>query len=304
MDLLQSVMTSNREHKLSLRRTKAKGNQNSPPQHTETLTKMAANDDDNIIKETIKDVLTNDVQLLQPLISSVVTGILQTPEIFNSLVNAVSQAVAAKIADKITPAVKQSVYESVSMDITTTNKEVDKLSKELSKLKNEKLVLEGRVEEGEQYSRRNCLLLHGVPESPDENTTSLAIDTINHHLCDIKTKVKLNLNAKQFDRSHRLGRIKHRDSDNTSPKPRPIIIKFVSYSDRSIVYRAKRGFKRTPLLITENLTQKRMSIYREAQRMAREEEIKSTWTQDGTIFVLTNNSRKIIILSLADLENL
>ena len=30
--------------------------------------------------------------------------------------------------------------------------------------------LEEKVEKQEQYSRRNCLLLHGVPTKPDENT--------------------------------------------------------------------------------------------------------------------------------------
>ena len=39
----------------------------------------------------------------------------------------------------------------------------------------------GVVEKQEQYSRRSCLLLHGIPEKKQENTDELCIKVINEH---------------------------------------------------------------------------------------------------------------------------
>ena len=36
-----------------------------------------------------------------------------------------------------------------------------------------------QVDEQEQYSRRNCLLIHGVEENQNENTDILSINIIN-----------------------------------------------------------------------------------------------------------------------------
>ena len=38
--------------------------------------------------------------------------------------------------------------------------------------------LKGCLDRQEQYSRRNCLLIHGLPESKNENTDELVIDTV------------------------------------------------------------------------------------------------------------------------------
>lgn len=55
-----------------------------------------------------------------------------------------------------------------------------------------------KLEEQEQYSRRNCLIIHGIPESDRENTTKLAIYTIDNHL-----QLNFKLSHMDIDRSHR-----------------------------------------------------------------------------------------------------
>ena len=77
--------------------------------------------------------------------------------------------------------------------------------------------LRDELDSQEQYSRRNCLLLHGVPET-DADTTAAALGIIDRNL-----NIKLPRNT--IDRSHRLGR------DTGEGKPRPIILKFVSFRD-------------------------------------------------------------------------
>ena len=39
--------------------------------------------------------------------------------------------------------------------------------------------LSSQVEKQEQYSRHNCLLLHGIPENKNEKTDDLYLATIN-----------------------------------------------------------------------------------------------------------------------------
>ena len=69
----------------------------------------------------------------------------------------------------------------------------------------------------EQYSRRNCFLIHGLPESKNENTNELVIDTI-------KEKMGEEIEKNEIDRSYRLG------APQNNGKSRPIIIKFVRYN--------------------------------------------------------------------------
>ncbi len=233
--------------------------------------------------DAVREALSADSTILQPLITSVVTNIMKSPEIFNSLVEAVTKAVTEKIS--------QSIYDSMSHDIACTQEKVDQLEDSIKELKIANDQLKQELDDAEQYSRRNCLLLHGIKESKKENTTTTFIETMGTHL-------GIELSPDHIDRSHRLGR--HGPGD----KPRPIIIKFVSYRHRELVYRNKRKLKNSSLLITESLTSSRMALYREAHKMTKEGRIKSVWSTDGRIVVLSNKDDKITVSSRADLEKL
>ena len=51
----------------------------------------------------------------------------------------------------------------------------------VSSLKNEHKQLKSDVENQEQYSTRNCLLVHGVPKK-GESTDSIVLNALNEHL--------------------------------------------------------------------------------------------------------------------------
>ena len=65
--------------------------------------------------------------------------------------------------------VKQEVYESVSIDIaqttTQTTDAAHELEKRVAHLERENTSLHDKNDAQEQYSLRNCLLLHGVSET-------------------------------------------------------------------------------------------------------------------------------------------
>ena len=60
------------------------------------------------------------------------------------------------------------------------------------------------VDELEQYSRRNCLLLHGVQENENENTDDIVLKTMSEEL-DIEIK------ENDLHRTHRIGNRSRKD---------------------------------------------------------------------------------------------
>ena len=63
------------------------------------------------------------------------------------------------------------------------------------------------VDQQEQYSRRNCLLVHGTTGAKSENLDDLVLKTVNE-------KLDINITENKIDRSHRIGRkMMGRDQD-------------------------------------------------------------------------------------------
>ena len=130
---------------------------------------------------------------------------------------------------------KQDVFESVSIDVAQTTGQTTDAARELERrvahLERENASLHEENDAQEQYSRRNCLLLHGVPEAQT--------DTDNAVLSVANDKLGLNLTRECIDRSHRIGQ------STSNGKPRPIIVKLTSYDTRRKIFGAKRQLKGT-----------------------------------------------------------
>ena len=105
----------------------------------------------------------------------------------------------------------------------------------------------------QQYSRRNCLLIHGVEEIRKEDTDKLVLNVINNDLENDLTEVAI-------DRTHSIG-----DPIMKRRKARPIIAKFVGYYDRKEVFSKKKHLKGKGDSITESLTSFRMKKLEEAR---------------------------------------
>ena len=123
------------------------------------------------------------------------------------------------------------------------------------------------VDNLQQYSRRNCLLFHGITESNDEDTDQLVVDQCNE-------KLNLSITRDMLERTHRLGP-KH----DQGGKPRAIIVKCCSYRNRCLVFINKKRLKGTSVTITESLTKARMELVKEVLKIVGDG---NTWTSDGT----------------------
>lgn len=141
-------------------------------------------------------------------------------------------------------------------------------------------------DEVEQYSRRNNLRFFGIPEVETEDTDRI-IKTI------ALEKLGLNLPEWAICRSHRVGQ-------KNKEKPRPIIVKFVSYNIRKQVFTEKKKLKNSKITIKEDLTKQRLKLYNDTFQVVG---MKNVWSYDGKIMIWdTLAKKKRVITSNEDLD--
>ena len=169
------------------------------------------------------------------------------------------------------------------MDMSDTNPAVTTSKANVRKLEQANVVLTNQLDDLEQYSRRNCLLLHGINEEQRESTTAVI------ELC--KKSLGVTLERNDIDRSHRVGKPQ-------GDKPRPLIVKYVRYEKREVLA-AKRKLKGTKNLVTENLTKRRSAVLTEARSTAG---VQAAWTSDGRIVCLLASGRKTHITTKRELQ--
>ena len=166
-----------------------------------------------------------------------------------------------------------SKVDGIEESVTFLNTKFDDQEKEINSLKEElKAAIEAQrdaTDALEQYSRRNCTLLHGVPETEKEDTDALFRKTISDHL-------GVEVKGHDLDRTHRIG-AKREDGS-----ARPIIAKFTRYNKRAAVFREKRKFKRSGFVLTESLTKRRVAVLNAARDKYGKDNV---WSSDGEILV-------------------
>ena len=101
---------------------------------------------------------------------------------------------------KLTEQVERNESKILTLEIENDTKAVRSENLEKSLEKQQELIakLHTKSNEAEQYSRRNCLRLFGVPETQGENTDEIMIRVA-------KEKLGINLSIENIDRSHRTG---------------------------------------------------------------------------------------------------
>ena len=138
--------------------------------------------------------------------------------------------------------------------------------------------LESTLNDLEQYSRRNCLRIFGVPQRPDEKTDEAVLD--------VARRIGVQLGIPDIDRSHRVGK------QPSGDRSRGIIVKLASYRTRQKLIQNRRKLKGTGITIHEDLTSKNRELLLKAQG---HEKVTSAWTVDGRVFILipANNGTSV-----------
>lgn len=189
--------------------------------------------------------------------------------------------------------------------------ETDSLKKELTDIKGKYNDLMSKYDDLEQYSRRSCLRLSGIPENQNEDVTKLVLD--------FSRRIGANVSPSDIDRAHRVGKRRTNDDDEgeiddvaqpqTQPGHRPsrvreIIIKFTNSDSRlrSLQGRAKLRAERAKVFINEDLTASRKTLAFECRGLKRGEKIKKTWIYAGSVYILDLADKKSRVTCLSDLD--
>ena len=157
----------------------------------------------------------------------------------------------------------------------------------------------------EQYTRKNSLEIHGIPEQTYKSTEEVILK--------LSEALEVPITSDDIEISHKL--YGHRQ--------KPIIVKFTSHKVKTSLYKKRAGLKNVKvsdlfpnmsaaarvqsnrIFINENLTSYRRELVKKANQKRREGMLLSVWTLDGKIFVKTSpEGRPIRIYEENDLVSL
>ena len=185
-----------------------------------------------------------------------------------------------------------------SSEVFDLKKESDTQRRNHNNLENQFEKLENRLHYAEvalcdiqQYTRRNCLLITGIPESneKDDNGRFVHEDTDKLIIDLAKNELEIDIKPEDIDRSHRATRAKN----EPDRKPRAIVAKFTTYNTRNKVIKARRRLKGKGIGIQELLTHSRQSIFNHAQKAVKDvPRSMNAWTWDGNVSILIDIDEK------------
>lgn len=185
----------------------------------------------------------------------------------------------------------EGVVDGLQEQVKELEKTNTKLSEENDLLRARIVTLERKADQSEQYSRRNCLRISGVKESPFENTDNVVLE--------LAAAIDADIELPQIDRSHRLG-----DPTKARAKPRDIIVKFATYRNRQSFYKQRTLLKtrgHQGVFLNEDLTKHRSGLLYNARSLTKVELLKGAWSSDGNILVKDLNDKVHRVNDIADL---
>ena len=164
----------------------------------------------------------------------------------------------------------------------------------------------------EQYSRRDCVEIRGIPlpfkragsHSPGENT-----DLIVTRVAKV---MGINLECEEISVSHRLKTSKSYHGRHA--KPPPIIAKFVRRNTKEKFFKARKTLytnnivaedhneSTSKISIVESLTAENKELFQRTYEFKRDHNFKFLWTSSGNIFLRRSEESQVVpIKSLDDL---
>lgn len=164
--------------------------------------------------------------------------------------------------------------------IAGLNKEIDSQKSEnlklLEQLERNSVAADERINDLEQYGRRNNIRINGIPEAGEESpekTSKVVIETLNRYI------ENLDLKREEIDIAHRLGKKKE-------GRHRQIILKFQSRMKRDTVLNNRKVFKGSDIFVNEDLTRINQQVLA-CVRKKMTDEVERAWTRNGRVFYKT-----------------
>jgi len=206
-----------------------------------------------------------------------------------------------------------SKLESAIMGMTQTALQTfsDDHNQKITHLEKENQILKAKLDETENQTRLDNLIIYGLGEKPgsdmnvlhhfqSSNNTSIIQSVVG--LCN--NNLGLAINDSDISLAHYL-------PGNPKAKYRPILVRFISRRTRDMVYSARKSLRghsdADPIYVNEHLTRQNSMIFAEARKMVKQKKLISAWTRDGMVYARLSDTpsekpRKITSMNI--LENL
>ena len=171
--------------------------------------------------------------------------------------------IATKLQEMLSKEIDKLVEQKVALKVVPLLTEVDSLEKSLADVKKELKDVSARNDDLEQYSRRSCLRISGIPEKVSEDTT--------HIVLDLADRCGSNIGVDDIDRSHRVGRVVSGEPQGTS-RPREIIVKFRSHAARLQLLKGRAYLREQKLniYVNEDLSKARKSLSHACKKLKKD----------------------------------
>jgi hypothetical protein len=170
---------------------------------------------------------------------------------------------------------------------------IENLSSENRVLKKSVAELQVRLDDLEQYGRRNTVEVHGLPEEEGENCIKKIID--------VGTALNVKIDASNIDACHRLRRAADRTSSG-------IIVRFVNRSVADQLMDARRTKRLStrhlglptdqPIYVNQSLSPARRILFARTRAAFRENKLKAAWVdRSGRIKVRKDDGGSVIVIA-------
>lgn len=176
--------------------------------------------------------------------------------------------------------------------------------------KDEKIAdLEKRLNDCEQYSRINDLIVSGLKTKPPtyaraaashEEPTESDIASIEDQVISFLDKKGIRIDEEDIEACHPLSRRINKDCP-------AIIIRFVNRKKKIQTLKQGKKLKGSNVYLNEHLTKKNGEIARQARILKKQEKIQGTWTSNCKIYIKLNGTspeeaKTLIIRDVSELD--
>ncbi|XP_046671571.1 uncharacterized protein LOC124361554 [Homalodisca vitripennis] len=206
----------------------------------------------------------------------------------------------------------ESLQEQLTANTEAINKQVEKVNGCMEKFEaviEENLILKKRVEdlevrleEAEQYSRRNTIEIHGLPFPQNKTETQ---EEVIELVKKVGEGLGTNIDESMIDACHRLSRRPMGD------RPPPVVVKFVRRIDKDRVMekrRQKREFSTrhmglamdTPVYLNEAMSPARRRLFALAREAKKTNNYQFLWSRNGKIFMRKKTGDSVVLVTCQD----
>lgn len=161
-------------------------------------------------------------------------------------------------------------FDKIERKLTEVSDTMKSLNKKVAANSSSIQMLDTKVDNMEQLSKKNSLRITGLADGETENLVDLVVSLINE-------KLRIPCSSRDIDTAFRL----RRTGEDDPTKPRTILVNFVQNLKRNEIFSAKKLLKDTDVALFEDLTKPRYELLQAAKSKYGK---KKVWSSTGRIY--------------------